>query len=496
MAFFSHHRKVQAATVVTGRDPTTTAEDGRKSGAFDEHKNELYSRHMRNEGGLIFSCRSGRADQIRNAISRDDRFTDVVETGEGLVTRPEIILVALDDDRIEYVGVIESGRRVVTGQKTIAISHLTPVDIDIEELLAKLPSKFSPRISFGGSGVDRLPPATWNALLGAVTEEREVSTALKRTNARIKSLQNLRVRGRDDLGLFEHDAVAVALETWGGTRERKRRLRSAAAPIDENAPFLERLGAVDLREDPQINHDAQTLPGMAVARRYQTGIAVLENAQERLTIINCNRQPLEETLGVDLIYYNHVFKSFVLVQYKRMKRNSKGESIYRPDSDASYADEFKRMKSVSTELGTIKCTETRTVSSFRLGTGAFYFKLCSDSAANATAEGMASGMYLPLRLWRSLLRSKETKGPRGGRLVSWDNCRRRFNNSQFTTLLRGGWIGSSPTQSLKLHEIIEKALGSKRAVVYAATSASSSSEDYRRDDLGRFASEDDPFASD
>ena len=59
---------------------------------------------------------------------------------------------------------------------------------------------------------------------------------------------------------------------------------------------------------------------MEVARRYQTGIAVLENARERLTIINCNRQKVEETPGVDLVYYNHTFKSFVMVQYKRMKR--------------------------------------------------------------------------------------------------------------------------------------------------------------------------------
>jgi hypothetical protein len=263
----------------------------------------------------------------------------------------------------------------------------------------------------------------------------------------------------------------------------------------ETAPFLSRLGEVSLREDPQINNDAETMPGMAVARKYQTGIAVLENSRERLTIINCNRQPLEETLGVDLVYYNHAFRSFVLVQYKRLKRNDKGEASYRPDADASYAAEIKRMNDINAELREIKCKKRNTVQGFRLGEAAFYFKLCNDRAARATEEGMASGMYIPLRLWRALLRSTATKGKRGGRLVTWENCPRKFNNSEFTSLLRHGWIGSTPTQSDRLNDIIEKSLAGKKLVVYAATSASSTREDFYRDDHGRFASEDDPLAS-
>jgi hypothetical protein len=61
--------------------------------------------------------------------------------------------------------------------------------------------------------------------------------------------------------------------------------------------------------------------------------------------------------------------------------------------------------------------------------------------------------------------------------------------------LRQGWIGSAARQSLALREIIEGVLGSNRMLVLAATSAGRVSREIRRDDLGRFAAEDDPVGA-
>lgn len=448
-------------------------------------------------GGLIYASGSWkRSNRIQEAIANDERFTEVIDTTDVSISGPELVLVSLDGDKVDYVGIVQPGRRVATGQKTISISHLQPLDIDVDELLKGLRKPFPSRVHFEISGVDRLPAKSWAALVNAVAAHgASAADAIQHTRGTVAAIKRLRGRQPNDFKLFEQDAVAVAVETWGGSRERKKRLRAAVAPVDEMAPFLSRLGDVGLREDPQINHDAATMPGMSVARRYQTGIAVMENSQERLTIINCNRQPLEETLGVDLVYYNHAFRSFVLVQYKRMKRGSKGDAFYRPHADGSYPKEIERMKSINAELRGMKCSERNSVRGFRLGRGAFFLKLCNDHASRATEEGMASGTYIPLRLWHSLLRSKATKGKRGGRVVTWDNCTRRFNNSEFTSLLRHGWIGSTPTESEKLNDIIEQTLAAKSMVVYAATSESSARTDYLRDDHGRFAAEDDPFAS-
>ena len=42
--------------------------------------------------------------------------------------------------------------------------------------------------------------------------------------------------------------------------------------------------------------------------------------------------PLEQTLGVDLIYYQHQYRSYILVQYKRMSQNGIGGWEFRPTS--------------------------------------------------------------------------------------------------------------------------------------------------------------------
>jgi hypothetical protein len=46
-----------------------------------------------------------------------------------------------------------------------------------------------------------------------------------------------------------------------------------------------------------------------------------------------------------LIYYNHAYESFVMVQYKRMTRGNdeRKEAEYRPTSDGSYKAELQRM---------------------------------------------------------------------------------------------------------------------------------------------------------
>lgn len=109
--------------------------------------------------------------------------------------------------------------------------------------------------------------------------------------------------------------------------------------------------------------------------------------------------------------------------------------------------------------------------------------------------GMVSGMYVPLVLWRRLLRSPAVRGPRGGIAVTWENTRRRFNNGEFTGLLRNGWIGSAAGESKLLSKIIKGVLASDHMLVLAATSEGPRTMDYRRDDLGRFAPDDDPAAA-
>ena len=80
-------------------------------------------------------------------------------------------------------------------------------------------------------------------------------------------------------------------------------------------------------------------------------------------------------------------------------------------------------------------------------------------------------------------------------MITWDNCLRRFNNGEFTNLLRDGWIGSAAGESKALARVVEEVLSSGRMLVFAETSKGRVSKDLRCDHLGQFAADDDPMAA-
>jgi hypothetical protein len=453
---------------------------------------------MRPMSGLWIAVGGGvLAQKIAWAIETRWEFSYPVPEAEIKPRRAEVVIVSLYGTTPDYLGLSQLGRSVATGQVTLMISNLVPVRrMDRIAVRAALPKKFSGRYIPPAIGVDRPTPRLWEEIQKVLIEHTvEVDTRLDDLRRALREADQ-RPRGRISGGLeiFERDAIASALQAWGGTAIRKRVMRSAISPSDATAPFLSRLRNVPLREDPQISHDHSTFPGMTVAERDIVGSIVLTDGPDRLTILNCNRQPLEQTLGVDLIYYNHRFKSFILVQYKRMTEKN-GILRYRPAQDPSHEKEMSRMRAAEALLQTISIAGSSDTSAYRLSTKPFFIKLCETKAKAALDSGMVSGMYVPLNLWRKLLKSPAVRGPKGGVRITWENCTRRFSNAEFTNLLRYGWIGSTAEHSEKLSEIIEADLGSGRMLVLAATAPGSGSRDFRRDNLGRFTDEDDPEGS-
>ncbi len=449
------------------------------------------------KGGLAISCGQGqRSYKVEGRIDIDNAFTEVIDSAEISISGPELALVSVSGNLVDYIGIARPGNLVATGQKKILVANLIKLRIPINEITAQLPPRFVKYAGFLETGTRRVSLRTWEETIKVIkASSRSARRAIDNLQKRLEAMRNTRAKISNDIELYERDAIACAVETWGGARYRKRLLREADIPSTSSAPFITRLQDVPIREDVQIQHDHATFPGMEVARRNQVGEVVMENYTERLTIINCNRQPLEETLGVDLIYYNHRYQSFVMVQYKRMLGKSGRDAGYRPSGDKSHNKEISRMLDIEKLLKQKTRQAADSVNDFRLTSHPFYFKLCSHNSYRATDESMVQGMYIPLTLWRRLLKSERTIGPKGGRIFNWDNCDRHFSNTQFTALLRNGWIGSSVSQSACLGSIIESTLSANHMVLYAATQKSPHSYDYLRDEYGRFASEGDPLAS-
>ena len=138
---------------------------------------------------------------------------------------------------------------------------------------------------------------------------------------------------------------------------------------------------------------------------------------------------------------------------------------------------------------------TDSLNAFRLDERPFYLKLCPEQTFRPVDEELVKGMYIPFDLWMQLIASAEVKGQRGGVRITWDNCRRRFSNTEFTSLLASGWIGSTQGQSAQLADIINQTLSEGKMVILAGTSGQRSNRGYRRDSWGRFTDEQDTFGS-
>jgi hypothetical protein len=448
-----------------------------------------------NKHGLWISAGEDRAERIKVAIDLKGYFTQVVDFSSIHPRPAELAIVSLSEDSVDYLAIATKGRMVATDQVTISLSHFVSLgDLSLEQLAAELPNRFASKVPTSATGIWRPSPVLWEQLvaaLGRLAPDTRKDVPRLRQLITTSSRPSRRTEG--GLNVFERDAVATALQTWGGVGYRKRILRQVQPVTNEVAPFLSRLGSSRMREDPQINHDHAAFPGMEVARRYQVGAIELANEGERLTILNCNRQPLEQTLGVDLIYYNHRFDSFVLVQYKRMTEQRDGTVAYRPMGDSSHHHELDRMNATSRVIAALPNARRRKLDACRLSTRPFFFKLCEAKAKSALDVGMVNGMYIPLDVWRRLLKNPVVRGKRGGVAVGWHNCPRKFSNSEFTSLLRNGWIGSSAKATEMLASVIEEVLGTGHMLILAVTSAGTGSRDYRRNTVGQFTADDDPL---
>jgi hypothetical protein len=450
---------------------------------------------MSEHNGLWIAIGGGSlADKIESSIQTRWEFSYAVPQADVKPRRAELVVVSLRGTIPDYIGISVRGRPGTTGQTTVMISNLIPLKrLKVTDVKALLPGRFKETYTPPSSGIYRPTPRLWSELqrilIDTSSEITDRIAGLQRALIAANSVVARRTEG--GLEIFERDAVASALQAWQGPTARRRVLRSAIVTEDPRAPFLARLQNVPTREDPQINHDHTVFPGLTVPSRDIVSAVTLSEGSERITILNCNRQPLEETLGVDLIYYSHHFHSFTLVQYKRMV-DENGSVGYRPTSDLNHAKEINRMRAAEAVLQSLPVSAESDTSSYRLTARPFFIKLCETKATIELDSGLVSGMYVPLELWEALLKSEAVIGPQGGIRITWENCVRRLRNAEFTNLLRYGWIGSALQQTEKLSEIIETVLSSGRMLILAATQPGTGSMDYRRDNWGRFATEDDP----
>jgi hypothetical protein len=310
---------------------------------------------------------------------------------------------------------------------------------------------------------------------GGVLTERasaELELALEQINptagAVLRRLRELRRRPRrssSSLGELlneQRDAIALGLEAAGLDSD------TLLPDVDDDpapVPFLTGLALAPTSEASVIRHDQRQFGDWALTEgRVHDVVRFTDprDSRRRVTVVYADKEDLEFVTGTDLIYYREDNPTYVLVQYKRMRRNPSAKPSraweYRPD--AQLATELDRMRKLRSTA------EPRTVDDWRLSAEPFYFKLIEDNKLRPEGNRLVRGMYFPFDLFELMLADPRSLGSGGGKCIGWHNAPRYFTNTDFLALLQNCFIGSAGVTTDDLSAVINQVLlGGRGAVV-------------------------------
>lgn len=427
---------------------------------------EAGSLEMSEYGGYLFIF-----DEERRAAMLSDRgthqFSEAISAPDWKPKGVEVCLLSFGDGHIDGAALARRGRMVVTNKYRVSfgpIFRFPPVGI--QEITRAIGTTFQSHFirSTVGAG-KRVSPKTWAQLIRAIKHLRpEAAEALDDLETRRVNEARAYLKEGFQTMAQEKDAVGLALDIFGEDRAQVLSHWDSSAD-GQPAPFLQGLEKTYLREDPMIINDMGVFGDWSEIKRYQVGGAMFEKGEERLTIINANRTPIEQSLGVDLVYYQHRYHSFVMVQYKRMLQEG-SKWVYRPQHDRNYEIELRRMQDFESACPDIP--RDWTIDEYRLHARAFYWKLCESVTFKPTARELIQGMYLPLDYWETLVKSDRARGDMGALAISRANTKRYLNNTLFTHLVQDGWIGSRADTSDILSDVIGQCLENGKSVIIAA----------------------------
>ncbi|EKT4088506.1 hypothetical protein [Stenotrophomonas forensis] len=408
-------------------------------------------------------------DTLLECVAEGRGFAEPVTDFQHSRTAPLVCFV-IGAGKLTHIGLGRRGVRAGTGLSRLNIdkAEVLSEPISVRKILNRLPKRNAASVRKRLQSGGLLTEKGFSAVVETIRQlAPQASTLLDRFSvSRTVLIRRLPDKTRENLAQ-QKEAVLTALSIAGISREPVQEW----APSDETpVSFLDGLPSVRLREDPMVVNDLQNLPGFDVIKTYAHGAAVFESedASERLTVILANRLPLEEQTGTDLIYFNETYQSFVMVQYKAMERedrsNRPAEAVYRLP-DAQLKEEIDRMDTV---LGALRaCAPYTDISGYRLTENPFFLKLCPRLVFNPDDVGLVPGMYLPLDYWKLLENDPGIKGPRGGLRITYENAKRHFDNTAFITVVSKAWVGTTPSQSQVLRDVIRETLETGKAVAIA-----------------------------
>jgi hypothetical protein len=408
---------------------------------------------MLTEGATVFM----------NNIDQYGYHTDIYDELDLHLFQDFSAIISTRDGFLTHFGVGTRSTKVASKKRRLKITTTvalpSPIDLRIfvESREGKIRELWQ-RISEAPHLAD-VTPNGWNGIWDYIKENYETSYLairglLDRWTRYVAPVGEL----RREIVFFEKDAFSLAMKISGfdallnqGVVDQYDNLGSG--------PILKNLEKVVVREDLMVIHDAEILEGFKIDEKTMVSTSLTDGIR-KITILYANRMPLEQTLGVDLIYVDDINQTMVLVQYKRLTGGS--EKIYRPSSDKNFEKEMRLIEEIQATMS----KTNQNSGGYRFNDDAFYFKFCRDIQPISTRD-LVDGMYLPISYFRHLLDDKLLQGENGGTVISYGNVLGHFNNTVFVSLLKTGLIGANQQSFQILKQVVEKVIATGRSLLFA-----------------------------
>lgn len=299
-------------------------------------------------------------------------------------------------------------------------------------------------------GIVSLSPKLSAHLVEILASNSENQSAL---DTAISLLPRLRRVTNTPCSWAQQDAIRSAMSAFG--------LQSNAMPdqvvLKRGAASGLGLIGAHLYEDNVVHSDASRLPGFDAISADVTGRAVFQKRDERLVIYTANKLPLEQMLGVDLIYINETRGNIVMLQYKMLEEDKQDSDsrdwLFRPDQQLR--DEIARMRLPNFD---------GSLSDYRLSRNPFFFKFVKRKIVDDTHQSF----LVSLDHLNQVLAAPGAKGPKGGVRLSYKALDGTYlREADMLGLIRSGYIGTHKAETTALATIIQEAAKGNKAVVLA-----------------------------
>ncbi|WP_153065771.1 hypothetical protein [Haemophilus haemolyticus] len=337
-----------------------------------------------------------------------------------------IFIIELDDEI--YLSNSSSKRQVTSIESAITLSNFKKLTIHSTEEIQSYLSKrskntFLEKISFDISAFSEgLNKEIYNYFLNH--HKQKIDSVLKSK----KTFNN-------HVSFMQDDAIHFAISI--AKLDSSFRLESVEIKEDKETELIH------LSEDHVINFDTKSdIQGLS-GEMYITGKAIYRNESEELIIYTANKNPLENLLGVDLIYINNIQKNMVMVQYKILEKE--GDSWIFRDNNNQLRDEVERMNRVKEILNDNSKNE------YRLNPSPFFLRFIKRQSSGNNPVSFC----ISLDHYQQIMNQPVTLGPRGGRRIGYDEMQKHYiGKSELEGLIRSGYVGTYSQDTDNIHEII------------------------------------------